>query len=343
MPAIFPFVTSAGGYPIQYVSTDPRNIIFAAQTINGAWAKASTAANAFDDITANTVNKIDALAAASELTVDSANETPVTEPSITIPTDVTPGNIMSLFDTKYLELVALLTDKFTAFQSTYFPNDGAIYSQAETWLNDALSNPDQAIPAAVAAQLLTDTKSQAYTAAVVETDAVMATFAARRFPLPSGAAASAVLQINQKAQESIADAGRKLMMGYVDQLRFAVEKTMAMRQESMSSAVAYITALASGPDMASRAVSIGYDAQSKMVSAAASFYQARIEASRLLKSAEQFNVDAKYRKDDKNVANDITLLQEDVRLLLTEAQALAQIATSLFNNLHASTSVTASA
>ena len=60
----------------------------------------------------------------------------------------------------------------------------------------------------------------------------------------------------------------------------------------------------------------------------------------MLKQAEQFNVDRKFSKDEKNVQNDITLMQDNVKLLLTEAQALAQIATSLFNNLHVSSSVT---
>ncbi len=82
--AIFPVVPSGGGYPIQYTSSDPRNIIFAAQTINGAWDKASTAANAFDSITADAVNRIAAQSGADALTVDTANETPVVEPPITM-------------------------------------------------------------------------------------------------------------------------------------------------------------------------------------------------------------------------------------------------------------------
>jgi hypothetical protein len=61
----------------------------------------------------------------------------------------------------------------------------------------------------------------------------------------------------------------------------------------------------------------------------------------MVKQAQQFNVDRKFAKDEKNVSNDMALMQENVKLLLTEAQALAQIATSLFNNLHASVSVSA--
>lgn len=337
--AIFPYPNNPATGP--WTADDGINVAFASQAINDAWSKASLSVNALDDLTVALVSKIDAQSASDALTVDSANETPVVEPEVAIPTNLSATDVMSLFDTKYLELVAMLADKFTSFQSTYFPNESAVYTKAETWISGALDNPDGAIPAAIAAQLLTDVKSRAYADASVQSDAVLATFAARRFPLPSGAAASAVLQVTQKAQDSISEAGRKLMMAYLDQMKFAVTSAMSMRQEAMSSAVAYINALASGPAMASGVVGIGYDAQSKLISAAASYYNARTNASQLVKQAEQFNVTAKYTKDDKNVANDITLMQESVKALMMECQVLAQVATALYNNLNASASVTA--
>lgn len=313
---------------------------FSTNAINECWSIAKQATNAFDDIVAGAVSRIDTQASGDTLVIDRANETAIVEPVVTIPTTVDPTAVMSLFDTKYTELVALLVEKFTTFQSTYFPNEGANYTVAETWITNAMNNPDHGIPAAVAAQMLTDVKSRAYADAAVQSDAVLATFAARRFPLPPGAAASAVLQINQKAQDAISESSRALMMKYIENMRFAVENTISMREKAMGSAIAYINALASGPSLASGLVGTGYDAQSKLISATASYYNARTEASRVLKQAEQFNVDRKFAKDEKNVSNDVTMMQENVKLLLTEAQALAQIATSLFNNLHVASTAT---
>lgn len=313
---------------------------FSTNAINECWSIAKQATNAFDDIITGTVSRIDTQSAGDTLVIDRANETPIAEPVVTIPTSVDPTAVMSMFDTKYLELVALLVEKFTTFQNTYFPNEGANYALAETWIEDALNNPDHGIPAAVAAQMLTDVKSRAYADMAVQSDAVLATFAARRFPLPPGAAASAVLQISQKAQDAISESSRALMMKYIENMRFAVDKTLAMRQEAMGSAIAYINALASGPSLASNLVGVGYDAQSKLISSAASYYNARTDASRVLKQAEQFNVDRKFAKDEKNASNDVAMMQENVKLLLTEAQALAQIATSLFNNLHVASTAT---
>lgn len=331
------FPVTIGGSRITYDTPGD----FASEIVNESWEVAEAATNAFDNIVTESVARVDALAGSDTLVVDTANETPVVEPAITIPTSVTPGDVMSLFDQKYLELVALLVEKFTTFQNTYFPNDAATYAQAETWVTQAMNNPDHAIPVAVAAQLLTDVKSRAYADAAVASDTVLATFAARGYPMPPGAAASAVLQITQKAQSEVADSSRKLMMEYVTQMKFAVENALSMRKEAMASAISYINALASGPSMASGLVNHGFDAQSKLISATASFYNARTGASQLLKQAEQFNVDRKYAKDERNASNDIALMQESAKILAMEAQALAQIATSLFNNVNVSTSVSA--
>ena len=94
---------------------------FANQATNNCWDLAKKATNAFDDITAGAVSRIDAQSADDALVIDRANETPVVEPVVTIPTSVNPTDVMSLFDTKYTELVSLLVSKFTTFQTTYFP------------------------------------------------------------------------------------------------------------------------------------------------------------------------------------------------------------------------------
>jgi hypothetical protein len=101
----------------------------------------------------------------------------------------------------------------------------------------------------------------------------------------------------------------------------------------MDAAVKYIGALASGPDMASRMVNIGYDAQSKLISAAAQFYNARISAAEVTSKIGQFNVGTEVDVAKANQASELKLIEDRLRALLAECQALAQMATSLFNNL----------
>lgn len=235
----------------------------------------------------------------------------------------------------------MLADKFTAFRNTYFPDEQATYNAAEDWLQAALANPHGLDPS-VEAQILTDDKDRVLGEAARASDTVLAQFATRRFPLPPGAAASAVLQINQKAQDEIAATSRKIVVASIEQMRWVIGQTLALRQSAMDAAVKYITALASGPEMASRLVNVGYDAQSKLISAASQFYNSRIAAAEASAKVSQFNVGTALQAAEKNQAAELTLIEDRLKALLTECQAIAQMATSLFNNVHASASVSAS-
>ena len=340
--ALFP-----GGSIVEYTITNPvtGKIFpypkFTADLINSTWRQASIAANAMDakfsalESWLPTGTPTDIISGASE-------SQPVVEPPVDIPSSVNATDVMSLFDTKYQELVAMLVAKFTEFQETYFPNDSEAYAAVETWVQEALDNPNAGLPAAVAAQMMTDAKDKITADAARASDAVIQTFAARRFPLPPGAAASAVLQIQQKAQDGVAEAGRKITTNSIEMMKFAVEKCIGMRQLALNSAVEYIKALASGPDMASRLVGIGYDAQSKLISAASSFYGVRKEVAQLATQNNQFNVTSALQAAEKNQGKEMALIEDRLKALLTEAQSIAQMSTSLFNNLHASTSVSSS-
>ena len=124
-------------------------------------------------------------------------------------------------------------------------------------------------------------------------------------------------------------------------LAMAVDKMLSLRQLAMTSAVAYIQALASGPEMASRLVGVGYDAQSKLISSASQFYNSRIAVAEMTNKVEQFNKGLSLEAAGKNQAADLSLIEDKIKALLTETQAIAQMATSLFNNLHASVGLTA--
>ena len=315
---------------------------FVRDIINAAWDEGTAKAASFG-------SKIDAIETAiatpgivADITAGSVPTPSVVEPVVDIPSSASATDVMSLFDTKYLELVALLSDKFVSFREAYFPDESDTYTAAESWVQAALANPNSGLPAAVSAQITSDDHARILDEAARATDSVLATFAARRFPLPPGAAASATLQIQQKAQDGMAESSRKLTMLSVDMMKFAVEKALSLRQLAMGAALDYIKALASGPEMASRLVGIGYDAQSKLISAASQFYGARTDVAKLVSSVSQFNATTALDAATKNQNVDMMLVETRLKALLSEAQAIAQMATSLFNNIHASAGVSAS-
>lgn len=311
---------------------------FSANVINATWDLANAKYDTYEQkiaaITDAATGWLSTLAA-PHITAGTVKDPTVVEPTVDIPSTQSASDIMSMFDTKYLELVAMLVDKFTTFQTTYFPDDSAVYTAAEDWLQAAIAN-DHGLPPAVAAQILTDDKDRIVADAARATDTVLAQFAARRFPLPPGAAAAAAIEIQKKAQDEIAASSRKLMMNSVEQLRWVVEKTLSLRQLAMDSAIKYITALASGPEMASRLVGLGYDAQSKLISAASQFYNSRVAAAELTSKVGQFNVSTALTAAEKNQAADLALIEDRLKALLSETQALAQMTTAMLNNLHSS-------
>lgn len=318
---------------------------FSEAVINEAWAQANTKATAL-------ATKITSVNAA----IDDLLETPgtlhvaagsvagatATEPTVSIPATAAVADIYAEYETQYTELVTLLSDKFVAFRTTYFPDESAAYTAAEDWLQAAITNPNAGLPLAVQAQIIGDDHARVSADANRASDALMTTFAARRFPLPPGALASAQMQIQQKSQDLMAESSRKVAVLSVENMKFVVEKTLALRQSAMASAIAYIQALASGPDMASRLVGIGYDAQSKLISSASQFYNSRIAAAEMTNKVGQYNTGLALEAAGKNQAADLSLIEDKIKALLTETQAIAQMATSLFNNLHASTGISTS-
>lgn len=305
---------------------------YSAAVINASWDLALDAkADLNTAIAAATGDFLD-LVTVPHITAGTATGATVTEPTITIADAGTTG-VYDDFETQYLALVAMLVTKFAAFQTDFFPDEHTLYTQAEDWLQSAITNGGLA--ATTQSQIWGDDQARILADANRAADAVVAKFAGQRFPLPSGAAASAVLQIQQKSQDELAESSRKVAIMSVEQMKFNIEKAINIRTVALSSAADYIKALASGPDMASRLVNVGYDAQSKMISAASQFYNSRIAAAELTNKTSQFNVANALQASEKNQAADMQLVEDKLKALLAEVQTLSQMATSLFNNLHA--------
>ena len=304
--------------------------------INAAWNQANDKTSAFEarvDAVTNEATGWLSTQAAPHVTAGSVSAPTIVEPVVDIPSTQSATDVMTLFDTKYAELVTLLAGKFVEFKNAYFPDDSATYGAAQVWIANAIS--DGGIPDTVRRQLLADDQSHALAEANRATDDVLARFAALRFPLPPGAALAAVTAIEQKSQDVMAESSRKLTMSLIQNMQFAIDKAIGLRQMAMASAIEYVKAIASAPELASRLVGVGYDAQSKLISSAAQFYGARASAAEVTAKISEFNVSTALDAATKNQAADLTLIEDKLKALLTECQALAQMATSLYNNLHA--------
>lgn len=268
----------------------------------------------------------------------------VTAPTITTPTitiaDASVGDVFDTFTAEYLELATWLTGQFTSFITTYAPNNTSLYSAAESSLAAALSS-GTFIPASVSAQILTDDQDRITADAARAQADVLDVFAAKGFPLPPGASAAAVIKIQQKAQDEIAESSRKIAILSVEQYRFVIDKALSARDMVLSKSVEYVKALASGPDMISRMTNIGYDAQSKMVSAAAAFLNAEANAKEVIAKVAQFNSSMTFDASKANQASKLAVITENVKTMVADLTLVAQEAMAMLNNIHIGVSMQA--
>ena len=327
-------------YPGTYTPGAETALHAAVDVINETWAQGNAKLTAFEDkigaLTDEGTGWLSTTTAPQVGAADTIAAPVVVEPNVTIPTEISTANILADYEAEYMKIRALMVGDLTKIFTDYFPEDSATYNAAETWIQAAIANPSGGLPATVAAQLLTDETDKITLEAARATDSVVSGFAARGFPLPPGMAASAAVAIQQTAQDQKAVAGRKLTAISIDMMKFAIEKALNMRQLAMNSTLDYIKTLASAPDVSSRVVGIGYDAQSKLISSVSGFLSARTEVQKLVASVAEFNVTTAQAVKEKNQIADMTLIEDRLKALLAECQVFGQMATSLFNNLHAS-------
>lgn len=309
--------------------------------INATWTEGQTTKADFSAKIATALSGFLDITAAPHVSAGTVTVPTIAEPSVTIPTSITVDDVYNKWATEYLNLATWLDGKFTSFRNTYFPDENAAYTACEDWLQAAIANPDAGLPPTVAAQIWGDDAARILADKTRAQDAVIAQFASRRFPLPPDAAASAVLQIEQKAQDEMAESSRKVAIMSVEMQKFNVESLLKLRDLAMRDAVEYVKALVSAPEMTSRLSNIGYDAQSKLISSVSSFYGARTEATKVMSAVAQYNNSTALDAAVKNQMADLTLIEDKLKALLAEAQAIAQMTTALFNNIHVSASLQA--
>jgi len=238
----------------------------------------------------------------------------IDEPLVTIPADATVVDVFDTFTQEYLELATWLVAQFTDYLADNAPTDAASYAAAGAWLTDALGNPEVGLPPGVADQIWTDDRDRITSDAARAQADVLDMFAAKRFPLPPGAAANATIKIQQKTQDAVAESSRKVAMVSVELQKWTVEKLIMMHDAVMKNAVEYVRAIASGPDMISRVVGIGYDAQQKLISSVASFYNARTQAKDVMSKVAQYNNSITFDASKANQAGELSVLDKVVAL-----------------------------
>lgn len=333
------------GLPINFAASLPPEVVANAGVIAFEAAVNSTRELGLDNRT-KTLDEIAAIVADLKNSLNTPTMTPasltpatVVEPLVDIPSSVTAADIYAEFEAQYTEIISLLDAKRTSFIASTFPDEQATYELGEGWLQAAIANPNVGLPPAVQAQIWGDDAARILADSGRAQDAAVAYFAGRRFPLPADVSASAVLQIQQKTQDLQAESSRKIAIMSVEMQKWLVEKILGLRDMALKAILDYIKVEALGPEIASRLIPVGYDAQAKLISAVSAYYNARTGAAELTFKGTQRNAELTQDASTQNLKSEMMMVEEWVKAILTEVQTMSQMATSLFNNIHAQTSL----
>lgn len=263
------------------------------------------------------------------------------EPPVTIPANAV-GVDGALYNTTYGKIITDLSDKFANFFTEYFPNECDYLQEAQVKLCETLAG-GTGIPAHVENQIWQRDRTRVLEDVSRARDDVLATFAARGFPMPPGAAAHTMRLAEVDANNKIAQQSRDVAIKHVEilieNIKFAIQQALDYRIKGIQAAGDYIKVLALGPEIAMKLATSAAGAQAQLISAASQYYRNRIAVEELRLDAEKFNAGLKNEAGINHVREFSQRLKARTDTLSAAARAAGDQAAAALNAVHASAQV----
>ena len=246
----------------------------------------------------------------------------IVEPPVYIPPNAV-GVDSALYSSTYSQIMNDLTNKFSTFFTTYFPIDTTLMNSVEAWLQNAVVNGGSGINKTVEDQIWQRDRDRLTRAASSSAEQATALWAAKGYPLPPGAAAGAVLQINRDRDQQIVAASRdraiKSWEMEYENIKFAIQQAIDFRVKAVQAAAEYIRTLSLAPQIASQIAVASINAQSNLINAASSYYNARIRAQEVFLEKDKANAQLESEANRTNAAS----FNERTRNMTNAAVAIA--------------------
>lgn len=276
-------------------------------------------------------------------TFPTVNFTPANvEPPVNIPFNAS-GLDTALYDATYTRIIADLADQFAGFFDDYFPASCDFVAKAQDWLCLVLDEGGTGVNPVVEEQLWQRDRARVLKEVARAERDTLATFAARGFPLPPGPANYALVQAQTRASEEIAKQSRDVAIKHFDveieNVRFAVQQALDFRIKAVAAAADYIRALALGPQIAAQLATSAADAQARLITAASTYFRARIELEQLKLDVRKTNAGLQLDAAKTNVAAFTDAAQNRTNAAVSLAASLGTQAAAALNAVHGSAQV----
>jgi len=260
----------------------------------------------------------------------------VDEPRVFIPRTAN-GIDTSVFNSIYDQVINDLAGRFADFLQEYFPFNQALMNAVEAWLQDAIINGGSGINTVVEGRIWQRDRDRIGTQAASDMEGAVSTWASRGYPLPPGAANATVVAVQRKQAADVAEVSRaaaiKSFETEVENIRFAITTAIDYRTKVLAAAGDYIRALAVAPNIASSLATQSADAQARLISAAAGYYNARINAAELAQRRNIFDADQAFKAVVQTQENAIKFVDLRVQAATAAAESLGKQAAAALNSL----------
>jgi hypothetical protein len=313
----------------------------ASEIFNAIWAHAVDRSAEFDTRMDATIDDVP-----SSVSVPSALITGIVTPDVPIPpAPFDPTTMQALYSSTADEITAMLTEGFATFIATYFPA-GTYLEKAQAWIESVLAGTSTGVDPVVEQQLFQRDRSRVLADADRLTEEAMTVWAARGYPLPPGALAHQVALIAQDAQGKIADASSaaaiRMHQVMVENMRFAVERAIALRVSAVAAAGDYIRTRVLGPQVGASLASSLAEAQAQIARASTEFYRALIAAQEIPLRVASSNAEFAQRAQELQARLSTDLVTKRVDAAIAAAQLYSTQSAAAFNALNASSNISSS-
>jgi len=258
-------------------------------------------------------------------------------PNVSIPSRAS-GVDTAVFESTYDRIIEDLSDRFADFFVRFFPINPALMNAVEAWLSSAIAG-GTGINSTVEGRIWQRDRDRITNEFSSASEEATAVWASKGFPLPPGAAVGNLADLARKRSEAIAassrDAAIKAWEIEVENVRFAIAQAIDYRSKALAAAGDYIKALAVAPNLASQLATESSGAQARLISAAASFYNARLSASELAQKKNIAQADMELKAAMASGDNAVKYVEAKVDAAVGVAQSLGQQASAALNAVNA--------
>lgn len=268
--------------------------------------------------------------------------TPPKKPDLKLPEG--PLDALGNFNDAQKKFHDQLVGDLTDFLNEYFPNNPTLTEKALERLMDMLDGKT-GIPTEIEDQIWQRDRARVLNEVDRAVDEALSTFAARRFPMPPGAATHAVYLAQVEAQDKIAQHSRDVAIKQaeivLENIKWAVEQAINLRFKAISAALDYIKTLAQGAEIGVRFVEITQAAQIALIKASTELFTSQLRVDELVLDAQikTATFDLEVAKTELTVK--MNKIEARVKALTELARSLGTQTAAALNVLHASASVQA--